>query len=42
MLNFTFYNPSRLYFGKGAEENLGALVDQWSQKKILVLYSGSY
>lgn len=43
MLNFQYYNPANIYFGKGQEKKVGELVNQLSwTKKILVLSSGEY
>ncbi len=43
MLNFNYYNPANIYFGKGEEKRVGELINQWSKtKKVLVLFSGDY
>lgn len=39
MLNFTFYNPAKIYFGAGQEAKVGEYVAQYS-KKILLHYGG--
>ena len=39
MLNFTFYNPAKIYFGAGQEAKVGEYVSQYSQK-ILLHYGG--
>ena len=41
--NFNYYNPVKIYFGKGEEQKVGELADEYSKnKKALVLYSGDY
>lgn len=43
MQNFNYYNPVKIYFGKGEEQKVGELADEYSKnKKALVLYSGDY
>jgi len=43
MLNFNYYNPANIYFGKGEEQRVGELINKWSKtKKVLVLFSGDY
>lgn len=43
MLNFNYYNPANIYFGKGEEKRVGELINKWSTtKKVLVLFSGDY
>lgn len=42
MNNFQYYTPTKVVFGKGAEEQTGALVKEYGCKKVLVHYgSGS-
>lgn len=41
MLNFTFYAPTRILFGRGQIENLGELVHQYGSKILLVYGHGS-
>lgn len=38
MRNFTFYNPTRIEFGKGKEANIGQYVNEFSVGSVLVLY----
>ncbi|MCP4148127.1 MAG: iron-containing alcohol dehydrogenase [bacterium] len=38
MRNFTFYNPTRIEFGKGKENNIGNYIKEHGYKKVLVLY----
>ena len=40
MKNFTFCVPTRFVFGRGAEEQVGALVREFGGKKALVHYGG--
>lgn len=40
MHNFTYYTPTKVVFGKGAEEQVGALVKQQNCKKVLIHYGG--
>lgn len=43
MQNFSYYNPVHIYFGKGQEQEVGKLANEYSKnKKALVLYSGDY
>ena len=38
MKNFTFYNPTRIEFGKGKEENIGQYISEYGVSKILIVY----
>lgn len=38
MKNFTFYNPTRIEFGKGKEENIGRYISQYGISKVLIVY----
>lgn len=38
MKNFTFYNPTRIEFGKGKEENIGQYIAEYGITKVLVVY----
>lgn len=38
MKNFTFYNPTRIEFGKGKEENIGQYISEYGITKVLVIY----
>ena len=43
MLNFNYYNPANIFFGKGEEKRVGELINRWSKtRKVLVLFSGDY
>jgi len=38
MRDFTFYNPVRIEFGKGKEENIGQYIAEYGISKVLVVY----
>lgn len=38
MKNFTYYNPTRIEFGKGKEENIGKYISEYGISKVLVVY----
>jgi alcohol dehydrogenase YqhD (iron-dependent ADH family) len=38
MRNFTFYNPTRIEFGKGKEENIGKYISEYGISKVLIVY----
>jgi len=38
MKNFDFHNPTRLVFGKDTIPNIGSYVQQYGEKKVLLLY----
>ncbi|WP_251317304.1 iron-containing alcohol dehydrogenase [Flintibacter muris] len=40
MFHFTYYTPTMVVFGKGAEEQTGALVKAQNCKKVLIHYGG--
>ncbi len=40
MFNFTYYTPTKVVFGKGAEEQIGALVKAQGCQKVLIHYGG--
>jgi hypothetical protein len=39
MINFEFYNPARIIFGKGEEKNIGSIVKNYG-KRVLFHYGG--
>ena len=39
--NFEFYSPTRVIFGKGTEQRVGALVREYSGTRVLVVYGGT-
>ena len=41
MKNFTFYNPTRIEFGKGKEENIGKYISEYGVSKVLVVYGST-
>lgn len=40
MVNFDYYAPTKVVFGKGAECNVASLVKEYAAKKVLVVYGG--
>lgn len=38
MQNFSFYNPTRVEFGKDKEKNIGKYISEYSIKKVLLVY----
>ncbi len=38
MKDFTFYNPTRIEFGKGKEENIGQYISEYGISKVLIVY----
>lgn len=38
MKNFTYYNPTRIEFGKGKEENIGQYISEYGVTKVLIVY----
>ena len=38
MQNFSFYNPTRVEFGKDKEKNIGKYISEYSIKKVLIVY----
>ena len=40
MLNFNYYTPTRVVFGKGTVEQVGALAAQQGAHKVLVHFGG--
>ena len=38
--NFEFYSPTRVIFGKGTEQRVGALVRKYGGTRVLVVYGG--
>ena len=41
MNNFEFYSPTKVIFGKGVENNVGAEIKAWGGTKVLVHFGGS-
>lgn len=39
MENFTYYTPTKVVFGKGTENQTGALVKEQHCKKVLIHYA---
>jgi len=40
MLNFTYNVPTKFHFGRGAENDAGALIREFGAKKVLIHYGG--
>ena len=40
MLNFEFYAPTRVYFGRGEEKRVGEIVKKYGFHKVLIHYGG--
>ncbi len=38
MKDFSFYNPTRIEFGKGKEENIGPYISEYGLKNVLIVY----
>jgi len=38
MKDFTFYNPTRMEFGKDKEKNIGQFVSEFGYQKVLIIY----
>lgn len=38
MKNFSYYNPTRIEFGTGKEENIGQYISEYGVSKILIVY----
>ena len=41
MLNFEFYNPARIIFGKDSEKAVGKMIKDFGAKKVLLHYGGN-
>ena len=42
MINFEFYNPTKVIFGKGAETEAGKVIKEMGGHKVLVHFGGDY
>ena len=40
MQNFTYYAPTKVLFGRGVEEKVGAALGEFRPKKVLIHYGG--
>lgn len=38
MRDFTYYNPTRIEFGKGKENNIGQYISEYDVSKVLIIY----
>ena len=41
MKDFTYYNPTRIEFGKGKEEKIGQFISEYGLKKVLIVYGSN-
>ena len=41
MENFKFYAPTKVYFGKNEEKNIGKILKGYHPKKVLIHYGGN-
>lgn len=41
MLNFKYYSPTKLYFGKGEENNVGKYLKEHGATKVMILHYGT-
>jgi hypothetical protein len=42
MVNFHYYNPAKIVFGKGAEKEIGTLLKENNATSLLMMYSGEF
>ena len=42
MIGFEYYNPAKIVFGEGSENNLESLLAQYSVRSLLLVYSGEF
>lgn len=42
MINFEFYNPTKVIFGKGTESQVGKEINSRGYKKVLIHFGGTY
>ncbi|MBQ2614287.1 MAG: iron-containing alcohol dehydrogenase [Clostridia bacterium] len=40
MLDFTYYAPTKVYFGKGMEKKVGEIIKEYGYQKIMLQYGG--
>jgi len=40
MNNFTYYAPTKVFFGKGEENNVGKIISSYGYKKVMLHYGG--
>lgn len=38
MLNFDFYTPTKVFFGKDRQKELGKIISGYGYKKIMLIY----
>lgn len=42
MIDFEYYNPAKIVFGKNAIDKIGNLLDEYNVKNMLLIYSGDF
>ena len=42
MIGFEYYNPAKIVFGEGSENNLGKLLEPYRVTSLLLVYSGDF
>lgn len=42
MIGFEYYNPARIVFGEGSENSLASLLEEYSVRSLLLVYSGEF
>ena len=40
MINFDFISPTKLYFGKDKENEVGSIINNYGFKKVALVYGG--
>ncbi|CUU90914.1 NADH-dependent butanol dehydrogenase a [Campylobacter hyointestinalis subsp. hyointestinalis] len=38
MVNFSYYNPTKIEFGKGKENSIGEYLNEYGAKNVLILF----
>lgn len=39
--NFEYYSPTKVYFGKGEEKNVGRYIREYGANNVMIVYGGS-
>jgi len=42
MIGFEYYNPAKIVFGEGSENKLASLLEEYSVRSLLLVYSGEF
>ena len=40
MRDFVYYTPTKVYFGKGKENDIGKICDEYGYRKVFIVYGG--